>query len=141
MFKDNSVEFDFTYDEAETVDRLKALATVSDTFLRRGMQKALAGGDESDDFSTSTVVLDMLKSLDTYGRVKGYDLGSAYDPGSYPHHVCALSEELFSGPLGQAYDKLTDERLEKRRKREKEIFGVAIDESQFEVPDQNQKTL
>lgn len=141
MPENNNIEFDFTYGEAETVDRLKALATVNDTFLRRGMQKALAGGDESDDFSTSSVVLDMLKSLDAYGRAKGYDIESGFEDGSYPMHVCALGNELFGSPLGQAYDKLTDDRLGRQRKRDEERFDVAIDESQFEVPDQKQKTL
>lgn len=125
MSENNNVEF--TFDEAETVDRLKALATVNLMFVQRGMQKAVAGGDETDDISISHDVLGMEKELLEYATVKGYDLGS------YVEHNKIVSSEVFGSPLEKAYFKRLDER-------EKEA-SLEIDESQFEVPNQNQRTL
>lgn len=128
MPENNNVEFTFDYDEAETVDRLKALTTVSHMFMQRGMQKAVAGGDETDDVSIGGAVLDMQKELEGYAKAKGYDL----EP--YHERIIKMNGEVFScSPLEKAYFKALDER-------EKEA-SLKIDESQFEVPNQNQRTL
>lgn len=128
MPENNNVEFTFDYDEAETVDRLKALTTASHMFMQRGMQKAVAGGDETDDISIGGAVLDMQKELEGYARAKGYDLGA------YHERILKMNEEVFCcSPLEKAYFKAIDER-------EKEA-SLKIDESQFEVPNQNQRTL
>lgn len=128
MSENNNVEFDFDYDEAETIDRLKALTTVSHMFMQRGMQKAVVGGDETDDVYIGGDVLDMQKELEGYARDKGYDLGA------YHERILKMNKEVFScSPLEKAYFKALDER-------EKEA-SLEIDESQFEVPNQNQKTL
>ena len=128
MPENNNVEFDFDYDEAETIDRLRAFTTVNHMFMQRGMQKAVAGGDETYDIHIGADVLHMQKELEEYAKGKGYDLGP------YHERIIELGQEVFCcSPLEKAYFKALDER-------EKEA-SLKIDESQFEVPNQNQRTL
>lgn len=145
MSENNNVEFTFDYDEAETVDRLNALTTVKSMLYQRGMQKEVAGDKGFDDMSASFVVWDMYKSLEEYGEAKGYDIESC------TQYSIIASERLYNSPLAKAYDehlannsaktKELCKQVEEKQKQFEEEFGFMFDESQFEMPEQNQRTL
>lgn len=145
MPENNNVEFTFDYDEAETVERLNALTTVKSMLYQRGMQKELAGDEGFDDMSASFVVWDVYKSLEEYGEAKGYDIKSC------TQYSTIASERLYNSPLAKAYDEHSANKsakikefckqVEEREKHLKEEFGFMFDESQFEMPEQNQRTL
>lgn len=124
--------FDWGYNEAETVDRLKALSTVEDALWRKTMVDDLNGvrnnsGEDAWSLKSSLEKIEM--SLADYGENKGYDINPYLD-----HSVNLISDRVNS-PLTEAHQRFLAE------KREGKATEVTIDESQFEVPNQNQKTL
>lgn len=124
-------KFDWDFSEAETVDRLKALATTGDMLFRKGMMDDLNGVKDPyrDWWSTGRAVEEIESSLKDYGENKGYDLIP------YLKHSNNLLNDLYKTPLMKEHNRFS---AEKREAREAE---VAIDESQFEIPNQSQKTL
>lgn len=124
--------FDWGYNEAETVDRLKALSTVKDTLWRKTMVDDLNGvrnNSNEDAWSLMSPVENIEMSLADYGKNKGYDLNPYLD------HSINLICDRADSPLTEAHNRFLAE------KREGKATEVTIDESQFEVPNQNQKTL
>lgn len=124
MSENNEYKFDF--DEAETLDRLKALSTVDYMLKEKGMLEAVADdGHQSSDLTASFSVARMRSALTEYGKSKGYNhilnLACEYDG--------KLFKAFYNSPSFKAYHG----------------FGGfdedVIDESQFEIPNQSQKTL
>ena len=127
MTDNSGVDFEFDYDEAETVERLKAFTYVHELLERRAMQKDLAGVDSQAERSARRVLDKIETPLQEYSDAKGYD--------SSPSHALwgKYYEEIGNGPLYEKYEQF----LETKYRSKVEV----IDESQFEVPNQNQKTL
>ena len=131
-------KFDFTYDEAETVDRLIALNNTGNTMTELIMKHKVVTGDYLMEIAKArSVVSEMQVDLGAYASDKHYDLSS------YSDALEKSKMELSQNPFKQEYDRITKAEYEEtsafvRSLRSKD---VEIDESQFEVPDQNQKTL
>ena len=133
MLENNNVGFDFDYDEDETIDHLKALSTVRCMFERSRLQKIAVGDDESRDDSAISAVDDMTKSLSEYGESKDYDLKP------YTMYALKSAVEVCRTPEYKAYEQYMDDAC---RRLEAKMEGAdTIDESQFEMPEQNQRTL
>ena len=127
MIDNSGVDFGFDYDEAETIERLKAFTYVHNLLERRAMQKDLAGVDSRAERSARDVLYKIEIPLQKYSDEKRYN--------SLPNGVLwtKFFEEMDNDPLIEKYEQFLE--AEYRPKVE------AIDESQFEVPNQNQKTL
>ena len=127
-------KFNWNFDESETNERLIALANTELTLDEKFMENTVAGVYSKELGNVREFIGDMKMSLLYYGNDKGYNL--------IPYCDVYMEMEMkkAQSPLKQEYDRI----FEAQQKITEEYFksqNVEIDESQFEVPDQNQKTL
>ena len=121
-------EFDWDYTEAETNERLIALVTTMDT-LRGDYTKSEESHEYSSEiFNSNFVLTRMLVGLLSYADNNNYDLGHFNDVKSVQGKWRSEREGLIS--FGSKREGLISK-----------LDDFEIDESQFEVPDQNQRTL
>ena len=136
-------KFNWNFDEAETNERLIALSLAQDMLFEKRAPDVMNGTIGVMEFVRMDNALnDVKKQLTEYAEDKGYDVTE------HSERHKELFNERWHTPLYKEYNKfffqyLHDDRLAHQRnvsKNDKEECTV-IDESQFEVPDQNQKTL
>lgn len=123
MLEKNSYKFDFEgFDEKETNDRLCALYDVRDMLERVQMTREIAGKDVQDVLDMQFAILDMSANLQEHAYNEDYDIWDSV------HHSKHLENDLMESHLKKEHDDKMRDTNE-------------IDESQFEVTDQNQRTL
>lgn len=128
-------KFNWNFDEAETNERLIALKTTDLTLRELIMERHVVTGQRPEELTNvRSIVGDMNMSLLSYGTDKGYNLFPYFDA------VDEIKMKEAQNPFKQEYDQI----MEDSRKKVDEYLkskNVEIDESQFEVLDQNQRTL
>lgn len=127
-------EFNWNFDEDETNERLISLENTERILYEKFMENTVADVYSEELSNVHEFIGDMKMSLISYGNDKDYNL--------FPYIGVFMEAQMKQeqSPLKQEFDRVT----EAQQKRMKEYFkskDVEIDESQFEVPDQNQKTL
>lgn len=123
MLEKNSYKFDFEgFDEKETNDRLCSLYDVRDMLERVQMTREIAGKDVQDVLNMQFAILDMSANLQEHANNKDYDIWDSV------YHSEHLENDLMESQLKKEHDDKMRDTNE-------------IDESQFEVTDQNQRTL
>ena len=123
MLEKNCYKFDFeAFDEKETNDRLCALNDVQDMLERVQMTREIAGGYTTDILEARVAVMGLSSILREYAEIKDYDV---WDSVGHRNH---LETDLSESQLKKEYDDKMRDTNE-------------IDESQFEMPEQDQRTL
>ena len=121
-------EFNWNFDEAETNERLVALENTRLTLTELIMESNVVTGEYPLEMAKTRMALTGLQEdLMSYAKDNNYDLSPALD--AFNKSVAKEDQN----PFKEEYDRINGFVVKSQ--------NVEIDESQFEVPDQNQKTL